>query len=451
MRPNPTSRSIRETEQVWPLVVCALVMEAGFGLIHLARTPAEQVALVLLGYLIGGLAFIWLLWWLRDADSASTPRSAIVILLVAGIAFRLTLLPLTPATSGDVHRYLWEGLVQLHGFSPYALAPTAPQLAPLASEYESLWRSINHPDIPAIYPPVAQMLFLCNAAVFDGSLLGWKVILLVFDGLLCVCLWVLLRRESAAIVGLAGVLWCPLLLLESYEGGHLDLVGVALTVLAIVALIRGHPAVAGVALGLSINVKYLWPALLLIILARYAATHRRCLVFVAVTAGVALLSWIPYRADLGAAAETLRMFAERWTFNDLIFERVRRLPGPPWAPMAYVVGALACLAAWLALRRPRDIWIGAWLLTGGALLLGPVAYPWYFLWIVPGLALRPPMWLVVWVLSVPALHLVDWRYVSTGQWDEMRWLWLATGLLPGVLLTTAWWQHLRPTRATERC
>ncbi len=428
--------------QTRPLLICAVLIEAALLAIHLARDPAEQVALVLASYLVSGVAFGWLLWHLRDAGGGDSSRATIVVLIAAGIVFRLTLLPLTPATSQDVQRYLWEGLVQLDGHSPYVMPPAAAELAPLARSHAATWRLINHPDIPAIYPPTAQMLFLCNAAVFGGSLLGWKLILLAFDALLAVGVVMLLKDRSHALVGLAGVLWCPLLLIESYEGGHLDVIGAALVVLAIVAMSRGRPILSALALGLCINLKYLWPLILLIILLRQAADWRRRVVFVAVTLTVVAAGWIPYRAGFQSAVATARMFAEHWTFNDVIFEQLRELPGPRWLPMALVTGVLAGLAGLLAYRRTRDVWRDAWLLTGTALLLGPIAYPWYFIWIVPGLALRPPIWLVVWLLSVPALHLVDWQYVSSGRWDAMPWLWWIVGALPAILLIRAWWRRV---------
>jgi hypothetical protein len=170
--------------------------------------------------------------------------------------------------------------------------------------------------------------------------------------------------------------------------------------------------------------------------------------FVTAVVAVAAASWLPYREGFAAAVATARMFAESWTFNDVIFEWLRRLGGPRWMPMAIVLAVLTGLAALLAFRRSRDFWEDAWLLTGAGLLLSPVAYPWYFLWLVPGLALRPPIWLIVWVLSVPALHLVDFRHLSTGEWDPMPWLWIVVGVVPAVLLIRAWWQRLARRRAS---
>jgi alpha-1,6-mannosyltransferase len=295
--------------QVWSLLICATLIEAALLLIRLARDPAEQVALVLASYLVSGLTFAWLLWRLHTATPHTSTRVAMAIVIIAGVVFRLTLFPLAPATSQDVQRYLWEGLVQLEGFSPYVLPPTAGELAPLAQEHPDTWRLINHPAIPAIYPPTAQLLFLCNAAVFDGSLLGWKLILLIFDGLLAIGVVMLLKDRSHALVGLAGVLWCPLLLIETYEGGHLDVIGAALMVLAIVAMSRRRIVLSALALGLSINIKYLWPLLLLIFLSREVPRWRGRLIFVTTTLAVAAASWIPYRAGFDSAIATARVFA----------------------------------------------------------------------------------------------------------------------------------------------
>jgi hypothetical protein len=250
-----------------------------------------------------------------------------------------------------------------------------------------------------------------------------------------------LRDRARRLIGLAGVLWCPLLLIECYEGGHLDVVGAALLMLALVALDRGRTILAALALGLCINVKYLWPLLALILMTRHVPGWRRRAVFVGVTLAVVAAGWLPYRSGLASAAATVRMFAEHWTFNDIIFEWLRMLPGPRWLPMALVTALLAGLAGLLAYRRSQHLLHDVWLVIGTALLLGPIAYPWYFIWIVPALALRPPIWLVVWVLSVPALHLVDWRYVSTGQWDPTPWLWWLVGVAPAVLLARAWWRR----------
>ena len=61
------------------------------------------------------------------------------------IATRLILLPMYPGD--DLWRYIWEGYIQLQGFSPYDFAPNAVELIPYRTEW---WSQINHPAVSAI-------------------------------------------------------------------------------------------------------------------------------------------------------------------------------------------------------------------------------------------------------------------------------------------------------------
>ncbi|MCP4594395.1 MAG: hypothetical protein GY842_27000 [bacterium] len=114
--PNPRAPGFRA------LLLGALVLEAAFVLPHLARTPAEQIGLVLLSYILGGAAFAWVLWHLWDARNRLTSRRT--------------------------------------------LAPDAAELAPVARKYPTLSQAVTHRHIPTIYPPFAQFLFWCNAMPF---------------------------------------------------------------------------------------------------------------------------------------------------------------------------------------------------------------------------------------------------------------------------------------------
>lgn len=423
-------------------------MEAGYASLHLARSPAEQVELTLLACVVAGVGFAWLMHYVGRRGDRRVPGRTLAFVMAAGLAFRLTLLPLPNATSPDVTRYLWEGVIQSHGFNPYIDPPNADVLQHLEDAYPALHAAVNrpeiHPHVPTIYPPVAQVLFLANAVLFDGALWGWKLILLLFDAVLLVGAAMILRHRSWSTLGLAGVAWCPLLIVESYEAAHLDLVGVSLVVLAIAAMDRRRTIVAGTLLGLAINIKYLWPALVGMTLLPVAWRQRRMIAFVVSAAMVSTACWIPYRDGFASAWATARMFAENWTFNDLAFEALRHfVKEPRWAPMVLVSALLVALGGGLIIRRRRESWPDVWLLSGTALLLSPVAYPWYFLWIVPALIARPPAWLTIWVVTVPALHIVDWHLAGTGEWDSMPWLWGVITIVPGVLLGLAWWRRMR--------
>src|SRR5689334_4625690 len=93
-----------------------------------------------------------LIWGGPSLSERDTLRLALALGAVAGLA--LVLAP--PVLSDDVWRYLWDGRVLRAGISPYAHAPDHPSLAFLR---DAGWRRVNNPEIPTIYPPVAQILF----------------------------------------------------------------------------------------------------------------------------------------------------------------------------------------------------------------------------------------------------------------------------------------------------
>ncbi len=418
-------------------------MEESLLLIHLGRTEAEQAGLVLFAYLVSGCAFAWVLWKLSRASATPVATAKLLaVMFGAALVFRLTLLPLAPTSSSDAYRYLWEGLIQTRGVNPYSIAPDDAALSTLAETYAGVHTRINHADIPSIYPPTAQALFRLNATLFGGSLIGWKLILLAFEALFTWALWALLQTWHLPSWTLYGVLWCPLLFLETYEAGHLDVVGVTLLVLGLLAVVRRRDVPAGVAFGFAFNVKYLWPALVLLLLLAQPGRRRRGLVTTATAAGVAVLCWIPYLSGVRAAGATMRMFAAKWRFNGTVFGALEHLPGPAWLPVVIVGLLLLMLVVFVARFAGRLRWSDIWLLCGAAMLLSPVAFPWYFVWLVPGLLVRPPLWLIAWMLLVPALHVVDWRERLSGEWQAMPWLCVVVSALPGILVLTAWWRRV---------
>lgn len=437
---------VRRVRTTAVLIIVAVVFELSLLLIHSAQTDATQVALVLLAYMTGGFAFVWLLLTLRNVMNRRPSAMALSIIFGAAIVFRLTLLPLGAASSSDVFRYRWEGLVQAEGFNPYTTPPSDPALAVMAQEHSDVHSRVNHPSVPTIYPPVAQFLFWFNAVVFGGTLLGWKMILLVFDMLLALAGWKLLRAWRLPIWSLCFVLWCPLLVLETYEGGHLDLIGVSLIVLALLAKERSRPVLCGIALGLALNVKYPWPVLTLILLVARPGDLRRSVTTLMTAGVVAAICWIPYLPGLSTAISTLRMFSQYWRFNGTLFDLLRMLPGPAWLAPTLVATTLVSLAILLSRRPSHPLWTDVWLAFGAALLLMPVAFPWYFVWLVPALLAGPPRWVLVWISVVPFLHVVDWQYHVTGEWQQMRWLVILTGIVPAILLVLAWWRRIAEGR-----
>ena len=127
------------------------------------------------------------------------------------IATRLILLPMYPGD--DIWRYIWEGSIQLQGFSPYDFAPNAAELTPYRTEW---WSQINHPAVSAIYPPLTQLGFR-NLAAISPSVILFKISFAIADLLTC---WLLTQRFSYVQTILYA--WNPLVIYSFAGGGHYD-------------------------------------------------------------------------------------------------------------------------------------------------------------------------------------------------------------------------------------
>ena len=127
------------------------------------------------------------------------------------IATRLILLPMYPGD--DIWRYIWEGYIQLQGFSPYDFAPNAVELIPYRTEW---WSQINHPAVSAIYPPLTQLGFRTLAAI-SPSVILFKTSFAIADLLIC---WLLAQKFTLKQTTLYA--WNPLVIYSFAGGGHYD-------------------------------------------------------------------------------------------------------------------------------------------------------------------------------------------------------------------------------------
>jgi hypothetical protein len=333
-------------------------------------------------------------------DRSDDGRTLRVIWLFA-IAYRLILLPSVPIQEIDFFRYLWDGQLVVHGFNPYHFSPaqldrwsgTAPpgsdlfgqgELSRVSETVATIFQRVHHREVPTVYPPAAQWVFAGAAALTPSNASIWthvlvlKVGFVAFDlGTMLVLVGLLRRLQMPAIWCLAYG-WCPLAIKEVANSGHLDVIAVFFTTLALYLLVgtptdpskyRG-PALAtalaaGLALGIAVLAKsypvILLPAVVAFLLARLGG---RALLVLGVFAATVILGYLPFldlfsspvpaaanarasiNADLGEDMSALPLplptpqpshpwtglvtFLGRWQMNDFLFmivhENLRR-PG----------------------------------------------------------------------------------------------------------------------------
>ncbi len=319
----------------------------------------------------------------RRAAWRALPRGGAFVVLVA-LAMRAAVIPTAPSLSDDVYRYAWEGRVLAGGGNPYAHAPADPGLAPFREA--RVQPRVNHPELSAIYPPLAEAGFALVARTWF-SLLAFKLWVVLHDLALCALLagWCVRRGGSAwdAIV----YAWNPLVVAEYAGSGHHDPTGIVWLVAAL-AWAERRPVASALAAIAAVMVKLVaLPALPFV--ARAWPVRVRWVAGLALTGALAGYLALALGAHSGLAA-----FASHWRHNESLFALLAAVAGERRARFAAVVLAAAVVA--LALRQRLDAVSGTRLVLRSGLLLSPVLHPWYLGWV---LALEPlgpsPAWLLL--------------------------------------------------------
>ena len=190
------------------------------------------------------------------------------IILGGALVLRIMLLPLPPGLSHDSWRYLWDARVILHGYSPYVYAPLDGKLAALRDTL--ILGNSRFRNVPTIYPPGAQAVFVLSYLLAPSNLFVLKGIFVGFDMVTCGALALLLARRGLDPRRVILYAWCPLPIIEFAIQGHVDVITLTFTVLPVLtatSTMRGARVLTGILIGLGTLTKF-YPILLLVVLLR---------------------------------------------------------------------------------------------------------------------------------------------------------------------------------------
>ncbi len=376
-----------------------------------------------------------LTWWVtrRELDW----RRPVLAIMVSAALVQLPGVVTPPRTSGDSYRYAWDGRVQLSGTSPYRYVPFDDRLASLRDPVlfpgltsaqrsgvvtEALPRDrtallaraaddprtrINRPQVPTIYPPVAEAWFAAVALVTPwswgtlGLQIGSALLAVAIAGFLAA--W--FRRRGGRPVDALWWAWCPVVLLEVGNGAHVDIVGAVFILGAVVLAAtragrRWTRALTGVLLGLAASVK-LTP---LVMVPAYMSSRR----------GWRSMLPTPVTAVLTVAATYLpHVLVAGWLVVGYLPGYLSEESGVNQAgilafvlPQAWrqagVVAVMVVAVAWAVVRAREEPAVVALTLFGVLLLAATPSYPWYT---VPLVALAVLTRRLEWIAVALAGHL----------------------------------------------
>ena len=435
---------------------------------------AEQVtrehALVWLasgGVVAGGLYLVGL-FWVRRVGVTLSPAWIMAI----AIAARLIVSTSPPMLESDYQRFLWDGAVTAHGINPYRHAPAdilndtvpgpdADRLAALASKAGPVLPSINHPNLTTIYPPVAQASFAAAYGIAPFNPNGLRVVFFLAEVGSTLLLGRLLKALSMPASQIAWFAWNPLLLREVYSSLHMDVLLLPLIAGALLAGVRNRAGLSAAFLVIASAVK-VWPIVLApLVLRPLVGQWRRAFVAGAGLGGLALLLWLPvFLAPHGENSGFLA-YGRGWQNNDGFFragiwvtERVlETLHIEPWRSHTIMriasAFALATLVLWqlrTLASTPEDLLKRALVIVGALFLLSPTQFPWYWLWCLPLLTLRPSLPLLAYTALLPMYYVQDQLVYPLSHWLQHAPVW---AMLAFMAVRSAFSRRCQPGASPE--
>ncbi|MDR3494528.1 MAG: glycosyltransferase 87 family protein [Ancalomicrobiaceae bacterium] len=429
-----------------------MALLAGLGLAIVALTCAvgpafdqyDEEGFVAVGLVIGLLAFA-ATWIARDAPE----RWALVVIVVVAVTIRLIALSDDPLVSTDVYRYVWDGRVQGAGINPYRYIPADPAL--LALQDADIFPNINRANYAVTaYPPFAEAFFYFVTRLSD-TLDGMRIAFLGCEAAAVGLLMVLLTRLGRPRTLVVAYLWHPLSVWEIANAGHVDALVMLLVLGALVLLTSKRRILGALAIAAAVLVK---PYVIVLLGAFWRPWDWRAPAFVILlvaffyslylSVGTGVLGFVPmYLHEEGFVAGN----------GFWLVSLVRRFLGdvPGILPFYLSVGAMALGLATLrilfkpAFYRPaeqiRDV---VALMFIGLFVLSP-NYPWYYLPLVPFLAVFDGS--VLWVTTLLASLLHAWWPTPDDQPTRFL-IWKTVLNLGSIAALIVTWAQARRRTAT---
>ena len=410
-------------------------------------------------YTVLFIVYIFGVAWILKPRENFTP---IWPILFFGLLFRIAILPANQIQEDDVYRYLWDGKVFAHGVNPYKYPPgivndykrliirepeafldrfSLEERNELDLLYNLKWENdrsvtfierINHPDVPTIYPPLAQFVFRIVCQIAPDSIMAMRLGFLVFDliafGFIVLTLKSLGKNPSLCLI----YFWSPLIVKETFNSTHLDIIGISLLCGSIYFLIRRLWTWALAFLALGVAGKF-YPAILFPLYIRemiyYCFDGRpsfrgliKIVYSVMIFLGVIIICYLPFQGAGERIFTGLKTFTTFWQNNDSLFaimvfifktffsleqgftlDQESRWLSYDLATFLSKITIIIILTAtvlfYAFFRLPTDSLKTVrhcFIVMALVFLLSPVQNPWYLSWLVPFFCFFPSRaWLLL--------------------------------------------------------
>jgi alpha-1,6-mannosyltransferase len=319
----------------------------------------------------------------------------------SGLIFALILFFSYPTLAIDLFIYA----IRTRGWGLYGLNPLATSPADLPPTDPWLNLAAEWSNAPSPYGPLWEVLSLGAFKLTGGNFLAHLFALKVIAILSYVAaIWLIgavleTLKPEWKLKGMLAFAWNPLVLLETAQNGHNDIVMVVFLLAAIWALVRGKDLGVTPLLALSVLVKFMTvvvaPFFILYLAFKHRAWPRRMTVFIGhslVFAALVVLpmaplwpgldAWAVLKAGSGAGRSVMAL--------SVLVLRSLEVGNAFDLSRIAVNGLFAALSLWFlwqkrrAFSHPTGPIFAAWaIFFWYVLLAAPVFHGWYLLWFLP--------------------------------------------------------------------
>ena len=364
------------------------------------------------------------LWVLTSLPAAGRWRwREIGLIFVGACVFRVMLVHLPLGLSRDAWRYLWDGRVIVHGFSPYQFAPFDKVLQSLR---DSVFAETPYRELPTKYPPGAELFYALGYLLTPTNLLGLKSLFVVCDLITCVALTALLIQRGKDPRYVIFYAWCPLPIVEFAIQGHVDALTICFTVLAVLCATRSRSVtriLAGVFLGLATLTK-LYPLILLLVLLRKRDWGLLLACGVTIVLGYVpffilghgrILDGSPFTAIVGQSEAHIAVIQNVLFITGFRLHINRNsMQILVWIIEVAIVGTTLIVVVRGRMLGTMSTEVGILLLTGVILTIYAHVFPWYAPALLPWIALTiGPLWTKQGLNALVLAIIMSWYFTFT--------------------------------------
>ncbi len=328
-------------------------------------------------------------------------------IFIVALLCRAVVFPLLP--SDDMNRYLWEGKMLSQDVNPYELAPDSSKLVGLR---DNIWKGINHPDMPAAYPPGILFLFSqLNKISYNENL--FKAVFCFFDLATLLIIFAFMRLKERDVRFSILYALNPVVIISFAGQGHYDSVMVFFMCASLLAWYYRKWVIMFLSLLLAVQSKQVSLLLLPFLINRSSIKYLWIFLI-----GV-MVPFMPFVGnDLFAPFSSLFVFGTEMAHNGSIHSIIRFISGSNTFAtcMCIFIFLLVCFNVFKDFRK--DAFKSVFLVMTFFLLLSPTVHFWYLAWFLPLLCIYTRWSWSLLCLTISLYFVSDKNLLENGVWSQ---------------------------------